>query len=29
MYTAIVLDRDPTPITSIDTLKRELAQQCP
>ncbi|MGH8903359.1 MAG: bifunctional phosphoglucose/phosphomannose isomerase [Egibacteraceae bacterium] len=29
VYTAIVLDRDPTPITSIDTLKRELAQQCP
>lgn len=29
VYTAIVLDRDPTPITSIDILKRELAQQHP
>lgn len=28
VYTAIVLDRDPTPITLIDMLKRELAQQC-
>jgi glucose/mannose-6-phosphate isomerase len=28
VYTAIALDRDPTPVTSIDTLKRELAQQC-
>jgi glucose/mannose-6-phosphate isomerase len=27
VYTAIVLDRDPTPISSIDTLKRELARQ--
>jgi glucose/mannose-6-phosphate isomerase len=29
VYTAIALDRDPTPIPPIDTLKRELARACP